>query len=112
VVANPDQTDSNRDGYGNRCDADYASLGSSTVGDSFVSAPDFAAFRVAFGTSANLPNGPPDPAYRAEIDFDSDGAIAASDFTFFKSVFQRPVGPSGLACAGTIPCDPPPPPSP
>lgn len=106
LIANPNQEDSNHDGFGNRCDADYASAGNPNLGDLVVSAPDFSRFRAAFGTSANLPDGPPDPAYSAEIDFNSDGGIGAADFSNFKSSFQHPPGPSGLACRGTIPCPP------
>jgi streptogramin lyase len=102
LLATTDQTDSNQDGYGNRCDADYASAGSPVLGDGVVGAPDFSRFKAAFGAATG------NPAYSAEIDFNSDGAIGAADFSMFKSSFQRAAGPSGLTCAGSIPCLPPP----
>ena len=45
-----------------------------------------------------------DPCYNPAIDYDSNNAIGSADFNFFRSAFQDPPGPSGLACAGTVPC--------
>ena len=90
-LANSTQIDTNQDGYGNACDADYNN-------DGMVGLADFGTFKGAFGKS------PPDPAYNADVDADGDGGIGISEFGFFKRSFGAPPGPSGLACAGTIPC--------
>ena len=90
-VANTNQIDTNHDGYGNRCDADYDDSGG-------VNALDFGLLRNAYLTSAGA------PAYDEDIDADSDGVIGSKDFSVLKNSFLEPPGPSGLACAGTIPC--------
>ena len=38
------------------------------------------------------------------FDLDSSGAIGDDDIAYAASSFGKPPGPSGLACAGTIPC--------
>jgi hypothetical protein len=90
-IANPDQRDTNQDGYGNLCDTDFDDDG--TTGGT-----DFVAFKAAFGTSTGA------PGYDAHIDLDGDGSIGGSDFAIFKSMIGNPPGPSGLLCAGSIPC--------
>ncbi len=57
-VPNPDQRDTNADGFGNICDPDY----------------------------------------------NDDLAVGIPDFSVLRSFFGGPPGPSGLDCAGTIPC--------
>jgi hypothetical protein len=91
LVANPTQLDTNRDGYGNACDADYDDDGS-------VGASDFVALRQAYGSSVG------DPGYDPDLDANGDGAIGSAEFVLLRSAFGYPPGPSGLACAGTIPC--------
>ena len=41
-----------------------------------------------------------------DADFDGDNLVGGSDFAIFVQRFGTPPGPSGLACAGTIPCTP------
>ena len=85
------QVDSNLDGYGNACDPDYDNNGATTT-------VDFNTFFASF-------TGTFDP----DTDHDSNGATTTTDFTTFLNFFQNgnaPAGPSGLACAGTIPCIP------
>jgi hypothetical protein len=88
---NTNQIDTNADGFGNRCDADYDNNG-------MVGASDYGRLAAAYGTTTEMPGF--DPA----IDVNNDGAIGAAEFSFFVSRFGLPPGPSGLACAGTIPC--------
>ena len=85
------QVDTDLDGYGNACDADYDQ-------DFVVSTPDFTIFINAFL------GGEPDP----RTDHNGDGATTMIDFRIFLAQFQNlvPLGPSGLTCAGTIPCVP------
>ena len=52
----------------------------------------------AFGSVAG------EPAYEAIIDCDVDGVIGGSDLMFFYSRVLAVPGPSGLDCAGTVPC--------
>jgi hypothetical protein len=86
------QSDTNVDGYGNACDPDYDNNGATTT-------TDFTVFLDAFtGASPN-----------ADTDHDGNGATTTTDFTTFLNFFQNGnagAGPSGLACAGSIPCIP------
>jgi hypothetical protein len=84
------QVDTNTDGYGNACDADLDNNNS-------VGGTDFTLFVSFFGS----------PTAAAKVaDFDGDGVIGGSDFTRFVQMFGQAPGPSGLACAGTVPCTP------
>ncbi|MBW2421797.1 MAG: trypsin-like serine protease, partial [Deltaproteobacteria bacterium] len=91
LVANPSQLDTNADGYGNICDPDLNN-------DGAVGLPDINGFRSAFGASAG------DPAFDPDADFNGDGATGIPDFNLFRAYFGGTPGPSGLTCAGTIPC--------
>ena len=81
------QVDGDLDGYGNRCDADYNNDGEANGGD-------FRLYIAAFNTA--------DPV----VDLNGDGIVNGSDFGYFLSLFGKLAGPSGLSCAGTIPCTP------
>ena len=76
-VANPDQRDSDGDGYGNACDGDLDNNG-------FVNFTDLAIFRSRFGSS--------DP----DADLDGSGSVNFADLARFRELFGRPPGPSGL----------------
>ena len=88
---NPDQYDSNLDGYGNLCDTDFDNDGGTGL-------TDYGIFKPAFGKQLG------NPAYNPDADAEGDGGIGLIDFGLFKLSFGSPPGPSGLACAGTIPC--------
>jgi len=86
------QLDTNADGFGNACDPDYDNNGATTT-------TDFTVFFNAFTAAA------PNP----DTDHDGNGATTTTDFTTFFNYFSNgnaAPGPSGLACAGTIPCVP------
>jgi hypothetical protein len=91
---NADQIDSNLDGYGNACDPDYDD-------DGVVSIPDFRMFRPHLGSSSG------DASFDPSFDHDGDGAVGIPDFAMLRHYFGERPGPSGLSCAGTIPCETP-----
>ena len=83
------QLDGNADGYGNPCDTDLNNDGATGVDDlSIINAQ-----QKAIST---------DPQW----DVDCDGAASLGDLSIVNAA-QKIVlvpGPSGLACAGTVPC--------
>lgn len=83
--------DSDQDGFGNPCDPDYDQSG-------FVNLADFSAFLAAFSGLMTNP----------AIDHNCDGLTTIADFGTYLSYLQSgsPPGPSGLPCAGTVPCVP------
>jgi hypothetical protein len=86
--APPVDCDSDDDGYGNLCDADYNN-------DGTVGGPDFGTFTMGFGAMA--------PGI---TDHNCDGTTGGPDFGTFSMQFGAMVpGPSGLHCAGMVPCD-------
>jgi hypothetical protein len=91
AARDPRQIDSDLDGYGNACDADYTN-------DGVVGAPDLVLFQAAFDSRTG------DPEYHPAIDADSDGVIGGEDLAIFASRFGAAPGPSGRDCAGAIPC--------
>jgi Thrombospondin type 3 repeat len=87
TVPNASQCDTDQDGYGNACDADVNN-------DGIVGGPDFGIFTASFGaTGANV------------ADLNCDGIVGGPDFGGFTRMFGGSPGPSGLSCAGTIPCN-------
>ena len=95
------QKDSDLDGFGNACDADY---------DNDVrrqaTLTDFGVFLACFDPPVPDGPGPPLDPLCAESDHDGDTRVSVADFPTFLNQFQSgaPSGPSGRACAGTIPC--------
>lgn len=93
--ASPFDCDTDMDGYGNRCDGNFDNAGLPGV-----AASDF--------TSVFLPDLGTGVDSGAGTNMSCDGlpAVAASDFTgfFLPQLGLGTEGPSGLACAGTIPC--------
>jgi len=87
---NPGQMDSDSDGYGNMCDGDFGNDGSVTGDD----IPLYLQALTAFFPPGN-----------GSTDMDGDGFVTGSDTGYFLQQLQSFFpGPSGLACAGTVPC--------
>jgi hypothetical protein len=89
--ANPSQADVNLDGFGDACDADYD-------GNGVVGISDLGILFAAFGSQ----NG--DPNWNAAVDHDGNGTIGIADWGRLSASWGTPPGPSGLACAGSVPC--------
>lgn len=81
------QMDGDLDGYGNACDTDYNQSGA-------VNGADFTLWIAAFNT------------FNRNIDLTGDGVVNGKDFRPFITSFNTVPGPSGLSCAGIIPCTP------
>jgi hypothetical protein len=77
TVANPDQRDTDGDGYGNLCDGDLNN-------DGQVNFADLSVFRTRFMTS------------NPDADFNGDGIVNFADLARFRQLFGAPPGPSGL----------------
>lgn len=82
LVPNPGQCDSDGDGYGNICDADFNSSGSVDFGD-------MAYFREVFDTVDPL----------ADLDC-SGGTVNFGDMTIFRGLFDTEPGPSCVDLPG------------
>ncbi len=84
ITSNPKQGDPDLDGYGNACDGDFDQDLDTDEDD----------FDILIGGGCS-----------PICDLDEDGIVGNSnDVTMFFSLFGAPPGPSGLACAGTVPC--------
>ena len=91
------QLDCDPDGFGDACDADYNNDGGTTTAD-------FGIFFECFtGSFVSVT-----PDVCACVDPDANGTTTTADFGVFFFYFQTgdAPGPSGLACAGTVPCLP------
>ncbi len=77
VVANELQRDSDGDGFGNKCDADFDNNG-------YVNYLDFLALVEVYGTSD------------VHADFDGNGYVNYLDFLALVALYGQPPGPSGL----------------
>ncbi|MBL8200438.1 MAG: thrombospondin type 3 repeat-containing protein [Chromatiales bacterium] len=89
-VANPTQVDSDQDGYGNRCDGDLNN-------DGVINSQDTTLYRQQLGQPSLA------PGYN-KADINANGSVNSQDTTMFRQLLGLPPGPSGLACAGNVPC--------
>jgi len=87
-AAGDNQCDTDQDGYGNTCDADVTN-------DGLVGNPDYLPITNNFGQPTAVYPG---------ADITCDGFIGNPDYLPITNGFGTTVGPSGLSCAGTIPC--------
>ena len=88
---NSSQCDTDRDGYGNVCDADFDE-------NLIVSVADFGLYFLPdYQTGQDSGTG---------TDMDCSGSITTLDFSrYFRLLYlSGQLGPSGLSCAGTVPC--------
>lgn len=80
AAINPDQRDTDGDGFGNACDADFDN-------DGVVGATDFNLLRGAVGSFEG------DEGYDANCDINGDGAIDDEDVQLVKQQLGGPPGP-------------------
>ena len=78
LIANPDQRDTDNDGYGNACDPDFDN-------NLIVDASDLAYLKTVIFTS--------DP----DADLNGDGIVNVVDLATLKTYFFKPPGPSAIA---------------
>ncbi len=83
LASNPNQQDTNSDGFGNDCDTDLDN-------DGFTSYSDLAIFKSNFFLKST------DSNFNPDADFNSDGIINFYDLGSIKKGFFQPSGPSGL----------------
>jgi hypothetical protein len=83
--------DTNQDGYGNICDPDFDNNGGVGISDHVILLPQW-------GKTVG------DPGFDPEVDLDGDDAIGQKDDDILMLHWGGAPGPSGLSCAGTIPC--------
>jgi hypothetical protein len=88
LVPNPSQLDADQDGYGNACDPDLNN-------DGIVNFADLAIMKKVFFKTD------------AAADLNGDGVVNFADLAIMKKSFFKTPGPSGLDCAGQIPCSAP-----
>jgi hypothetical protein len=81
-AANPDQCDSNGDGYGNLCDGDINNNNSTGAQDDVL-------FRQQMGQPSAS------PIYNV-ADINCNGGVNSQDYVLFRSLLGSPPGPSGL----------------
>jgi hypothetical protein len=89
IDANADQRDTDSDGFGNLCDCDYDN-------DGVCDGLDLTTFGESFGKAVPFAN--------SETDMDGSGVVDGNDFLLFGVGWGALPGPSGLACAGAVPC--------
>ena len=82
LVANPEQCDSDGDGYGNRCDGDLNN-------NTFTNSQDYILFRAQLGQPSVAPT-------RNQADLNCNGFVNAQDYVLFRSLLGAPPGPSAL----------------
>lgn len=87
--ADADQRDTDSDGFGDLCDCDFDNNG-------ICDGSDLMIFGQFFGKTAA-------PESR-ELDMNGDGIVSGDDYLLFAVRWGGPPGPSGLSCAGTVPC--------
>lgn len=80
---NPSQSDSDLDGFGNACDADFDQTGMVTIND-------FNIFRGCLIQQTLTGN------YLEICDLNSDGALNDADYAKFRRSFGKPPGPTAI----------------
>ncbi len=91
LAANPDQRDTDGDGFGNACDADLDNDGKVTLSD----------FRLLLLVMNNAAPGIEPYVLADHVDFNNNALVDFADFYVFRRSFSGPAGPS--CCAVALP---------
>ena len=91
LAANPEQRDTDGDGYGNACDADLDNDGKVTLSD----------FRLLLLVMSNEAPGIEPYVLADHVDFNNSAFVDFADFLVFRRSFTAPPGPS--CCAVALP---------
>ncbi|MEO1575655.1 MAG: hypothetical protein AAFU65_11935, partial [Pseudomonadota bacterium] len=103
---NPDQTDSDGDGYGNACDGDInritlpGRVPAANGNDCVVNFADLGALRLAFFSQ------PTDSHWNPDADFNNDQIINVQDLGIMRQFFFGPPGPSSSTSTCLAPAAP------
>ncbi len=90
-VANANQRDTDSDGFGNICDPDLDN-------DGAVNFNDLQLMKNAMFSTPGQPN------WNPHADLNGDNGVNFADLQIVKNAFFGAPGPSGMSCAGTVPC--------
>jgi hypothetical protein len=85
ATAGPSQNDSDNDGYGNMCDADFNNNG-------VVDSNDASVLFATFGDQLGV-----DPGYDSDVDLNGNNVIDSNDAARLFGTFGQQPGPSALA---------------
>ena len=98
LLANPQQIDSNEDGFGNVCDADIGGAAGAGLDDCLINFLDLGFLKAAFFSAPGDANWNPHADFTGGPDGEPDATINFLDLGRMKSAFFQAPGPSATEC--------------